>query len=324
MRSLTILLLIIGVLFSCSDSGKNKKPYRQKSVGNINSLQVIVSDELWNDEVGTEIRKYYAAPTDGLPQDEPLFSINQMRPATFSGFVKSNRIFLHLSLGDENKVSIAQDPFARPQTGGIIVGKTKSDLIELIAKSHERIIEALHQSEIKERQRRTSKSLLRIDSLEMDFGVSLKIPSAYRVAKKTDDFYWIRKDLKSGSTNILVYEVPLYLIRSDSTAIADIITIRDSISGTYIPVEDEGRFITEPAYSPYLFQTTIDGKFAYKTKGIWEIKDEFMAGPFLNYAVKDSANNRYLILEGFTYAPSVEKRNLQFELESILNSARIK
>ena len=324
MRFFTIVFLIIGVLFSCNESGKNKKPYRQKSVGNINSLQIIVSDKLWNNEVGTEIRKYYAAPTDGLPQDEPLFSINQMRPSTFTGFVKSNRIFLHISIGDENKVSIAQDPFARPQTGGIITGKTDSDLIRLIANSHERIIEALHQSEIKERQRRTSKSLMRIDSLDLDFGVSLKIPSAYRLAKKTEDFYWIRKDLKSGSTNILIYEVPLSMIRNDSTVIADIITIRDSISGTYIPVEDEGRFITEPAYSPYLFHSSIDGKFAYETKGIWEVKDEFMAGPFLNYAVRDSINNRYLILEGFTYAPSVEKRNLQFELESILKSARIK
>jgi len=48
-----------------------------------------------------------------------------------------------------------------------------------------------------------------------------------------------------------------------------------------------------------------------------------MAGPFLNYAVKDTVNNRFLILEGFTFAPSVKKRNLQFELESILKSARI-
>ena len=324
MRPITIVLLIIGVLFSCSDSGKTKKPYREKSVGNINSLQIIVSDELWNNEVGAEIRKYYAAPTDGLPQDEPLFSINQMRPSTFSGFVKSNRIFLHVSIGDENKVSIAQDPFARPQTGGIIVGKSEADLIELIAKSHVKIIEAFHRSEIKERQRRTSKSLLKIDSLEIDFGVTLMIPSAYRVANKTKNFYWIRKDLKSGSTNILVYEVPLSMIRSDITAITDIITIRDSISGNYIPVEDKGRFMTEPAYSPYLFHTSIDGKFAYETKGIWEVKDEFMAGPFINYAIRDSINNRYLILEGFTYAPSVEKRNLQFELESILKSARIR
>jgi len=323
MRSIYLVLFLASVLFSCSDSAKNSQPYRQKSVGNINSLQVIINDDLWNNEVGGEIRKYYAAPTDGLPQDEPLFSINQMRPSTFSGFVKTNRIFLHISLGDENKVTIAKDPYARPQIGGIIVGKTESELIELIANSQDQIIEAIHKSEIKERQRRTLKSILRIDSLKQQFGVSLKIPSAYRVAKKTNDFYWIRKDLKSGSTNILIYEVPLSLISNDSMAIGEIIKIRDSISGDFMPVENEGRFITDVAYSPYIFHSSIDGKFAYETKGIWEVKGEFMAGPFVNYTIKDSVNNRYLILEGFTYAPSVEKRNLQFELESILKSARI-
>jgi hypothetical protein len=48
-----------------------------------------------------------------------------------------------------------------------------------------------------------------------------------------------------------------------------------------------------------------------------------MAGPFLNYAIKDTENNRYLVIEGFTYAPSAEKRNHQFELESILKSAKV-
>ena len=64
-------------------------------------------------------------------------------------------------------------------------------------------------------------------------------------------------------------------------------------------------------------------KFAYETKGTWEVKDDWMGGPFVNYAVRDEKNNRYLILEGFTYAPAVSKRDLQFELESILNSAKI-
>ena len=91
----------------------------------------------------------------------------------------------------------------------------------------------------------------------------------------------------------------------------------------HLPVEDDGRFITEEAYAPFLFTAEIDGKPAYETKGTWEVKNQYIAGPFLNYAVRDEANNRYLILEGFTYAPSVEKRDLQFELESILKSAKI-
>ena len=168
---------------------------------------------------------------------------------------------------------------------------------------------AYQSSEIAENQRRIKISLKQLDSLKERLGVSLRIPSAYRTAKATNDFYWIRKDLKSsGSTNIIIYEVPFAMIGRDSAIVGDIIKIRDSIGGNYLPVEDEGRFITEEAYAPYLFSSEIDGKFAYETKGTWEVKDKYMAGPFLNYAVRDEANNRYLILEGFTYAPSMAKR----------------
>ena len=176
---------------------------------------------------------------------------------------------------------------------------------------------------LNERQRRTRVSLMKLDSLKEKMGVTLQIPSAYHIAKASDDFYWIRKELKSGTTNIIIYEVPLDMINKDSTTVGNIIKMRDSIGGKYLPVEDDGQFITEEAYAPFLFTTEIDGKSAYETKGTWEVKNQYIAGPFVNFAVRDEANNRYLILEGFTYAPSVEKRDLQFELESILKSAKI-
>ena len=323
MKSIYIAILSIFVLISC-ESGSKKSTYRQSSVGNINSLQVLITDELWNDVVGEEIRKYFAGPTEGLPQQEPLFSINQMKPSTFSGFIRSNRLFLHVTIGEEDKVTIAKDPYARPQTGAIITAKTKEGLVALISKNQEKIIAAFHKSEVKERQRRTSLSIKKIDSLKERFGLRIKMPSAYRTAHKGDDFYWLRKDLKkAGSTNILIYEAPLDAITNDSTALGEILKIRDAIGGNYLPVEDDSKFGTDYDYSPNFYVTQLDGKPAYLTKGVWDVQGEFMAGPFINYAVKDEKNNRYLIIEGFTYAPQVRKRNLQFELESIIKSVKI-
>jgi len=324
MKPFYIAFLSLFILFSCNDNGSKKSSYRQKSVGNINSLQILVTEDLWNDTVGEEIRTYFADATEGLPQEEPLYFINQMEPSTFSGFIKSNRLFLHVTIGDEDKVTIAKDPFARPQTGAIITSTSKEGLVALIKQNHEKIIEAFHKSEIKERQRRTSISPKKIDSLKERFGLSLKMPSAYRIAHKGEDFYWFRKDLKkSGSTNILIYEVPLSTITSDSTALGEILLMRDNVGGNLLPVEDNGKFGTDFDYSPNFYGIELDGKFTYLTKGVWDVKGEFMAGPFINYAVKDEKNNRYLIIEGFTFAPSERKRNLQFELESIILSAKI-
>lgn len=324
MRLFCIALLSVIIFSSCEENnGKRDTSYLPQSLGTINNLQVIITNELWNDSVGETIREYFAAPTHGLPQDEPLFSMNQMPPSTYTGFARKNRLFLYVDISDKEGVTFVQDKYSKPQTGVFVSATNASQLIHLIRENHQKIIDTFKHSEIKERQRRTDISLLQPDSLQELFGLSLRIPSAYRVAQKGEDFYWMRKDLKSGSTNIIIYEVPLSTIGQDSTIIGDIIKMRDSIGGGLMPVEDEGRFQTEEAYAPYLFTTEIDGKFAYETKGTWDVKDQYMAGPFLNYAIKDEANNRYLIMEGFTYAPSEKKRDLQFELESILKSAKI-
>jgi hypothetical protein len=324
MKYTYILFFSISVFLACGDKTNTTKKYKQPSVGNINTLQVVTSDRLWSDTVGDAIRTYFASPTPGLPQDEPLFSMSQMPPEVYSGFVKTYRLFLHITLGDTDTIAIRKNPYAAPQVGAFITATSQEKLAALIKENASKIVSAFKSSEIKERQRRTKISKLRLDSLPSVLGVTLEIPSAYHIAKSSSDFYWIRKELKYGNTNIIIYEVPLSTIPDDGNIIGAIIKMRDSVGIKQLPVEDEGQFVTEEAYAPYINITSVDTKFAYETKGTWEIKNQWMAGPFVNYAIRDEKNNRYLILEGFTYAPRVAKRDLQLELESILKSVRIK
>lgn len=324
MKPIYILFLSFIALVACGDTKTSTTKYKQPSVGTINSLQVVTPNPLWNGVVGDQIRASFAAATPGLPQDEPLFSIRQMPLDVFSGFAKTSRLFLHLTMAEKDTIQIRKNPFAKPQTGVFITATSQEKLIALIQENTAKIIREFKLSEIKERQRRTKISKLRLDSLPSAFGLTLEIPSAYRIAKSEPDFYWIRKALTSGHTNIIIYQVPINTIPQDSTALQAIIKMRDDIAGAQLPVEDGDTLITEQAYPPYITQTSIDTKFAFETKGTWEIKNQWMAGPFINYAVRDTANNRYLILEGFTYAPSSSKRDLQLELESILKSVKVK
>ena len=81
--------------------------------------------------------------------------------------------------------------------------------------------------------------------------------------------------------------------------------------------------ITENAYTPFHSETIIDNKPTLETKGIWDVKNAFMSGPFINYAIEDKINKRWVVVEGFAFAPSVEKRNYVFELEAIIKSIKI-
>ena len=48
-----------------------------------------------------------------------------------------------------------------------------------------------------------------------------------------------------------------------------------------------------------------------------------MAGPFITYFIEDKVNKRYLVVDGYVYAPSLDKRDYVFELESIIKSITI-
>lgn len=325
MKKIFILMISTAVLVSCGDNSKTKKAYLADSSGNINNLTVILDNDLWKGEIGEAIRKNLAAPVDGLPQEEPIFSIRQMPVESFGGFGRSSRIFLKIEKGKAPGIKYFKNPYAKPQTGVVISGENNQEIVNLIEENADQIIKKLKDTEIREKQRRISKSLKDDNRLRQELGVSLKFPTAYRYAKEKDGFFWIRKDIPSGSMEILIYQVPLATFDKDSSVIGNVIKMRDSIGEVHIPGPTEGSYmITEAAYAPYLFDSEIDGKFAYETKGTWEVKDAFMAGPFVNYAVRDPENDRYLILEGFVFHPSASKRDNMFELEAILKSAKIK
>ena len=163
MRPFKFTILALFFVFSCNNSGKRDTSFLPKSLGNINTLQVVIPNDLWNGEVGEEVRTYFAAPTDGLPQDEPLFSMNQMPPETYTGFARKYRLVLSVTQGEQDTCIIKQDTYSRPQTGAFITAKTKEGLITLIKENQEKIIEAFHESEIAERQRRTKLSLMKLD-----------------------------------------------------------------------------------------------------------------------------------------------------------------
>ena len=322
--SILAFVLSFLVFTACNDSSKDKNVV-SASLGNINTLNIVVDNLLWDDNVGETIRNIFAAPAPALNQDEPLFSISQMPPLVFTGFATKSRIILKIEKGKAAQTSINEDVFAKPQTVVVVTGQTNQEIIDQIEANSSKIIDAFKKEEIKEKQRRIEKSLHDVSALEKNLGVSIKFPTAYRIAKQEDNFFWIRKDIPTGTMDLMVYEVPMNTIKKGDSAVVDIIRMRDSIGKVHIPGPVEGSYmITEEAYAPYLFHTILDNKPTFETKGIWDVKNAFMSGPFINYAIEDKVNNRYVVVEGYVFAPSVEKRDHIFEMEAIIKSIEIK
>lgn len=317
-KALFSILLCTFFFFSCD---KKNDTQLRRATGKINTISVIIDDQLWNGEVGDSIRNKFASPVVGLSEEEPLFTINQYPAKLMEGFITDSRIIIVVKKENKNKFSLTNNQYASPQKVFYISGKTTAEILKILQKSAPQIIEITRKTEIAENQRITILSLLNTTRITNAFRIALKVPSDYLYAVQNNQFIWLKKEIPSGNTSILIYQVPLSTLKQGTNTIESIIKMRDSIGKIYISgIEPDTNMITEEGYAPYIFKIKLDSKDAYETKGTWELKNDFMSGPFINYAILDKEHNRVLVLEGFCYSPSKEVRDLRHELESIIKS----
>ncbi|MFY0483084.1 DUF4837 family protein [Flavobacterium sp. PLA-1-15] len=317
--ALTLFFMCIN-LFSCKD---DKPKTATPSTGKINSLSIVISDQLWNGEVGDSLRKKFAAPVDGLTQEEPLFTITQLPVKILDGYKTISRNVIIIKKEERNFFKFEKDQFAKPQNVVHISGNNVAEIIAHIEKHGDSIADKFKETEILKNQEIINQSLLDDKKIRDKFKVSLKIPSTYKYVMSRRNFVWVKREILSGNTSLVIYKVPFKTILKDDDVVTNIIEMRDSFGGKHIKGKNPNtRMITEESYSPYFFSTILDGKRTYETKGTWEMKGDYMSGSFINYAILNRNKREFIIIEGFCYAPSTDKRDLMHELESIIKSVK--
>ncbi len=327
MKKIVFIICALFLLNSC-DNG-NGQIALPTSNGSFNKVLVVTKSSHWIGEVGDAVRKKLGELMVGLPQPENTLTLSQVAPNGFKKMMRQSRNVLIIEESDKEAFTVNYDKYARPQIVIYISAKDKKGLVKIINNNYKKIIELVKESDIKIMQNVFAKR--KVDDSQYktlsSLGLSLTIPKEFRTVDDTGEFLWLRHHLQSGiargtgSNNILVYTLPFDDVENVKN---NIFSNRDKIGEKYIPGAKEGMFmITEKAYTPYTYDAVIDNKKAFESRGKWEMKNDFMAGPFLNYTVFDKSNNRLVVFEGFTYCPSVDKREFIFELEAIAKTLKI-
>ena len=324
MKKLSVFIIAMLVLVGCKTT--KEEDYKAKSTGTINSLSVVITNSLWNDKVGDTVRSLFAAPVEGFSTDEPIFSIHQMPPGVFTDFARNSRNVLIVQKGDTNIAGVTQDEYAAPQQVAVITGTNEAEIIRLLKENAPSLIANFKKHELEENLNRLSQTASKEKALEEEFGISLTLPSNYKITTQRDNFFWIKRQIKNYEAGIFVYEVPINKVPNDSTRVNALINIQDAVGKANVPGRDpETMYMqTEKAFAPSIYETTIDNRFAIESKGLWEMKNFLMGGPYVSYFIADEANKRYIVVQGFVFAPQIDKRDYMFELETIAKSIKFK
>ena len=309
---LTVLILV-----SCDKEVKNFKP---QSSGRINSISVIIDKPSWDGKIGDAIRDKYASEFIGLPQVEEAFTLNYIPYEAFTGFGRTARNVIYINKKKQDKPRMIRDRYARPQLFLEVSGLDNESIIQGILSSFEFSSAQFQNGEITENKNRILNSLLKDTGLD-SLNISLNIPSAYSVFKNEPETVWLQKPLKNGTSNLIIKDLNSSVSDFEKINLNDVVSLRDSIGKEFIPGRVENSYmITEKEYLPYISYQTVNGFEAIETRGTWEVKGDYMGGPFINYIIKDTLNNSLLYVEGFVFSPSQRKRDKMIELEAVIKS----
>jgi len=316
MRIIKAFLTVL-ILVSCDKEVKNFKP---QSSGRINSISVIIDKSSWDGKIGDAIREKYASEFVGLPQVEEAFTLNYIPYEAFTGFGRTARNVIYINKKKQDKPRMIRDRYARPQLFLEVSGLDNESIIKGILSSFEFSSTQFQNGEITENKNRILNSLLKDTGLD-SLNISLKIPSAYSVFKNELETVWLQKPLKNGTSNLIIKDLNSSVSDFEKINLNDVVSLRDSIGKEFIPGRVENSYmITEKEYLPYISYQSVNGFEAIETRGTWEVKGDYMGGPFINYIIKDTLNKSLLYVEGFVFSPSQRKRDKMIELEAVIKS----
>ncbi len=347
--NLLLSLLLLLIASSCKNAFSSFEA-KENAISGANEVAIICDDNLWESALGDTVVYYFESPYPIMPQPEPIFDIRHfstedLRAAPLRKELRTYVIVANLKdttsettrlvradLGEENLrraredqsyfTSIGQDRWARGQLLIYVFGFGVDDLANKIVRAFPAMAKRIHEHDAPLIDAATylNKESFQIEQrIKEKFGVTMKIPGDYRIAVEKANFLWIRQDFDEAVSGIAIMRFPY----TDAGQFQHdgFIEMRDRM-GLSIEGSSVGSFMTTNAEDlpMYLYKKELDGHYAVEGRGIWELTQDFLGGPFVAYAIADSSE--ILMIDAFVHAPGKEKRNYVQRLEHIVASLR--
>ena len=315
-------VIIAALLGSCRNGGKSI--ITPISSGRPYEVLVVADDNCW---MSPDSALYHVLDTDvpGLPQAERSFRISRVRPAHFDRVM---RIFRNIIIADiqdiytQTKFKYVRDAYASPQMIMTIQSPSQEEFAEYVSKHGQVIVDFFTRAEMNRqinllREKHNSAISAKVGSI---FDCDIWLPNELNSFKEGKDFFWASTNL--NDMNFVMYSYPF---RDNNTFTKEFfINKRDSVMKINIPGSMEGMYM-ETADSMFVDvkNIAVKGDYAFEARGLWEMRNDAMGGPFVSHVRVDRANARVIVVEAFVYNPGKLKRDLMRKLEASLYTLKL-
>lgn len=333
MKKAFILLITTLLLTSCEaiiekamDTATGTPKY---AIGNPYEVLVVCDDGIWESELGQAVRKSLAQEVPGLPQAENAFVFTRVTVEEFTGLKKLFRNIL-LVKADENfftspSFSFARDINAESQIIMTIQAPTVESGADYVNKNLKVILDFFNNVEMERKLKSLEQNYnYQANKIVEDlFGCSLKIPMNINGKLVGKDFVWF-SDMNSSNPVIksfAIYSFPYTDVKDLS--VERFVQMRDSMMMENIQGGKEGQYVKTDVSNMFAVETSLNERYVLEVRGLWEMTNEFMGGPFVSHSVVDEVNQRVIVVEAFVHASNKRKADIMRELEASLHTLKL-
>lgn len=324
LKYLVLAALTVMALASCSEE-KRKKALLPNVSGKAGEVVIVIDKGDWEGIVGTTLRDTLAADCPYLPQREPLYTLVDLAPSGFNSIFKVHRNLVIVNISSsvtEPGVVFRQNVWAAPQCVISVNAPDNETAVKLIKENSALIKTTLEQAErdrvIANAKKFEERSLT--PAVTHVAGGSPHFPSGYQLKRKADDFVWISYEPQYVQQSILVMKYPV-VEGEEMMSPGSLISHINAELQRNVPGMFENTYMTiAPAIVPSVKYMRYKGLDFADIRGLWDVHNDFMGGPFVAHAFYSKDGKDMIVLLAFVYAPRYDKRHYLRQVESILYS----
>lgn len=322
-------IIILFISYSCNNpnqptGGSNSTGILLPSIsGSAGEVLIVMDNENWKGKAGNILRESLEQQFPALPQPEPLFDVVHITQGAFDNLFQHHRSIIVVNLSKEiskAKVGYFENVWAKPQIMIKIEAKDSYELDSLLIEEKDNIL-----FNIQSYDRKRMISLFNdskdqgIKAEVSKFNISLAVPRGYSIDISNDEFASFSIETSKTSQVIFVYQYPYHGSKDFLTE--NLILKRNEFLKKYTVGTRVGSYLTTAElFPPLAYDIKKNGQEMVEIRGLWELVNGYMGGPFILHAALDQKRNMIVVVEGYVYNPNNKKRNTMRHLESIVYS----
>ena len=325
-----LLLAVMFTLVACEEKKEGIK--LPESKGQPSELLVVAPPKMLSGEYLDSLNTVVNSDAPGLGSTERIFRTMTIGSKGYEKIYKlmHSQLFIEIDPAQKEPVmGMLHDVYASPQLQVKVTGNSEKTVVQFLCENRERIQRLFLDFQLDryakflqtKYSKKTSDELARL-------GYDVRVPSDIASAKTGKDFLWASSNRGGDKDiNFVFYTYPWN--GEDIADTALFVSKRDSVMKANIPGSQPNQWMATArgeTQTPVLWPAfrKIADKQQYEVRGLWEMKNGFMGGPFVSLVSVDSVNRRVVVAESFVFSPNSSKRDLLRSVEAGLRTLRKK